>query len=90
MTAAAQDDEIFFAVRTQLAPPDHVVDLESIAPATVLAFPAVPVSPGFSPLPKESSRAGGAIMAPRMAAEPANHELRVLGEKDRALQTLVR
>lgn len=29
-------------------------------------------------------------MAARMPAEPANHEIRVLGEKYRALQTLVR
>jgi hypothetical protein len=29
-------------------------------------------------------------MAARMPAEPANHEIRVLGEKFRALQTLVR
>jgi hypothetical protein len=28
-------------------------------------------------------------MAARMPAEPANHEIRVLGEKFRALQTLV-
>ena len=43
MTPAAEQDEIFFAVRPQLASPNHVVDLELIAPATVLAFPAVPL-----------------------------------------------
>jgi hypothetical protein len=36
MTPAAAHDEIFFAVRPQLASPNHVVDLELIAPATVL------------------------------------------------------
>jgi hypothetical protein len=43
VTAAAEHDEIFFAVRPQLASPYYVVDLELIAPATVLAFPAVPL-----------------------------------------------
>jgi hypothetical protein len=43
VTAAAQDDEIFFAVRPQLASPYYVMDLELIAPAAVLAFPAVPL-----------------------------------------------
>ena len=43
MTAAAQDDEIFFAVHPQLASPYYVMDLELIAPATVLAFPAIPL-----------------------------------------------
>jgi hypothetical protein len=41
MTPAAEHDEIFFAVRPQLASPDHVMDLELIAPATMLAFPAI-------------------------------------------------
>ena len=43
MTLAAQDNEIFFAIRSRLAPPDHVMDLESIVPAATLAFPAVPI-----------------------------------------------
>src|SRR5450759_2767262 len=43
VTTAAQDNEIFFAVRPQLASPNYVMDLELIAPATVLAFPAVPL-----------------------------------------------
>jgi len=43
MTPAAEHDEIFFAVRPQLASPHYVVDLQSIAPAAVLAFPAVPL-----------------------------------------------
>jgi len=43
MTPAAEHDEIFFPVRPQLASPNYVMDLELIAPATVLAFPAVPL-----------------------------------------------
>jgi hypothetical protein len=43
MTPAAEHDEIFFAVRPQLASPNYVMDLELIAPATVLAFPAIPL-----------------------------------------------
>ena len=43
MTPAAEHDEIFFAVRPQLASPNYVVDLELIAPAAVLAFPAIPL-----------------------------------------------
>jgi hypothetical protein len=37
MTPAAEHEEIFFAVRPQLASPYYVMDLELIAPATVLA-----------------------------------------------------
>jgi hypothetical protein len=43
VTAAAEHDEIFFAVRPQLASPNYVMDLELITPATVLAFPAIPL-----------------------------------------------
>jgi hypothetical protein len=43
VTAAAQDDEVLFAICARLAPADHVVDLEPIAPAAVLAFPAIPL-----------------------------------------------
>jgi hypothetical protein len=43
MTPAAEHDEIFFAVRPQLASPNYVVDLQLLAPAAVLAFPAVPL-----------------------------------------------
>jgi hypothetical protein len=43
MTPAAEHDEIFFAVRPQPASPNYVMDLESIAPAAVLAFPTVPL-----------------------------------------------
>ena len=43
MTAAAEHDEIFFAVRPQLASENNVVDLQLIAPAAVLAFPAIPL-----------------------------------------------
>jgi hypothetical protein len=43
MTPAAEHDEIFFAVRPQPASPNYVMDLELIAPAAVLAFPAVPL-----------------------------------------------
>jgi hypothetical protein len=43
MTVATEDNEVFFAICPRLAPPDHVVDLELIAPAAVLAFPAVPL-----------------------------------------------
>jgi len=43
VTGAAQDDEVPFAICARLAPADHVMDLELIAPATVLAFPAVPL-----------------------------------------------
>lgn len=42
VAAAALNDEVFFAVRPQLASPDKVVDLELIAPAATLAFPVVP------------------------------------------------
>ena len=41
MTIAAEDNQILFAVRTGLASSDHVVDLELIAPATVLTAPSV-------------------------------------------------
>jgi len=43
VTAVTQDEEIFVAVRPQLASPYYVVDLELMAPAAVLAFPAVPL-----------------------------------------------
>jgi hypothetical protein len=43
MTPAAEHDEIFSAVRPQLASPNYVMDLELIAQAAVLAFPAVPL-----------------------------------------------
>ncbi len=43
MTAAAKDDEIGLAIASRLAPADDVMDLQLIAPATVLAFP--PVAP---------------------------------------------
>jgi len=43
VTAAAQDDEVSFAIGSRLAPADHVVDLELIAPAATLAFPAIPL-----------------------------------------------
>ena len=43
MAPAAEHDEVPFAICARLAPPDHVVDLELIAPAAVLAFPAVPL-----------------------------------------------
>lgn len=43
MTPAAEHDEIFFAVRPQLASPNYVMDLELIAPAAVLTFPTVPL-----------------------------------------------
>jgi hypothetical protein len=42
MTPAAEHDEVPFAVRPQLASPNYVMDLELIAPATVLVFPAIP------------------------------------------------
>jgi hypothetical protein len=41
MTLAAQGNKIFFAIRSRLAPPDHVMDLELIAPATPLASPTI-------------------------------------------------
>jgi hypothetical protein len=41
VTAVAQDDEVLFANRPQLAPPDKVVDLELIPPAALLALPAI-------------------------------------------------
>ena len=43
VTTAAQNDEVLFAVRPQLASPNYVMDLELIAPAAVLAFPAIPL-----------------------------------------------
>jgi hypothetical protein len=43
VTAAAQNDEVLFAVRPQLASPNHVVDLELIAPAALLTLPAIPL-----------------------------------------------
>ena len=39
----AQGDQIALGVISRLAPPDHVVDLQLIAPAAVLAFPTVPL-----------------------------------------------
>ncbi len=41
MTVAAKDDEIVLAIASGLAPADLVMDLQLLAPATVLAFPAV-------------------------------------------------
>jgi len=41
MTSAAERHEIFFAFRLQLASRDNVMDLELIAPAAVLASPAI-------------------------------------------------
>ncbi len=41
MAIAAEDDQILFGVRSGLASSDHVVDLQLIAPAAVLASPAV-------------------------------------------------
>jgi hypothetical protein len=35
--------EIFFAILSRLAPPDHVMYLKFIAPTTVLAFPTIPL-----------------------------------------------
>jgi hypothetical protein len=43
MTPAAQHDEVFFAVRPQLASPNYGMDLELIAPAAVLAFLTIPL-----------------------------------------------
>jgi hypothetical protein len=43
VTAAAQGDEVLLAICARLAPPDHVVDLELIASAATLAFPAIPL-----------------------------------------------
>ncbi len=43
MTRAAEHEEIFFAVRPQLASSNYVMDLQLIAPARVLAFPAIPL-----------------------------------------------
>src|SRR5438067_13078008 len=42
MTLAAEDNQIVFTICSQLASPNHVVDLELIAPATMLATPAIP------------------------------------------------
>jgi hypothetical protein len=41
VTAAAQDDEVLFAIRPQLAPPDKVVDLELISATALLTSPAI-------------------------------------------------
>ncbi len=41
MAIAAEHDEILLAVRAGLASSNHVVNLELIAPTTVLASPAV-------------------------------------------------
>src|SRR5450756_1521137 len=43
MTPATQDDEIFFTIRSRLAPPNLVMDLQLISSATPLAFPAIPL-----------------------------------------------
>ena len=39
----AQGDQIALGVISRLAPPDQVVDLQLVAPAAVLAFPAIPL-----------------------------------------------
>jgi hypothetical protein len=41
VAVGAQSDQIALGVIAQLASPDHVMDPELIAPATVLAFPAI-------------------------------------------------
>lgn len=43
MTLTAQRNQVLLAIRSCPAPSDDVMDLELIAPATVLAFPAVPL-----------------------------------------------
>ena len=43
MAPAAEHDEIFFAVRPQPASPYYVMDLQLIAPATVLTLPGIPL-----------------------------------------------
>ena len=41
MTATAQDDEIFLAISSRLAPANDVMNLELIAPTTVLTLPMI-------------------------------------------------
>jgi hypothetical protein len=43
VAVGAQSDQIALGVIAQLASPNYVMDLELIAPATVLAFPAIPL-----------------------------------------------
>ena len=43
VAVGAQSDQIALGVIARLAPADHVMDLELIARATVLAFPAIPL-----------------------------------------------
>jgi hypothetical protein len=65
VTPAAENDQVLFAIATRLAPPDHVMDLELIAPAAALASPAIPledfhfqlaVTPGVEPKPPSFSK----------------------------------
>jgi hypothetical protein len=43
MTPAKENYEIPFTIPSRLAPANHAMELESIAPAAVLAFPAIPL-----------------------------------------------
>jgi hypothetical protein len=43
VTLSAENNQVLLAICSQLASPNYVMDLELIAPATVLAFPAVPL-----------------------------------------------
>jgi hypothetical protein len=43
VAVAAEDNEVFFAVFSCLAPADHVMNLQLFAPATLLAMPTIPL-----------------------------------------------
>jgi len=42
VTAAAEDDEVLFAICSRLAPANNVMDLELVSSATLLALPFIP------------------------------------------------
>ncbi len=50
MTGATQDNEVFFCVWSSLAAANDVVNLQLIAPATVLAFPSIALQNAFREL----------------------------------------
>jgi hypothetical protein len=42
VTAAAEDDEVLFAICSRLAPPNYVMNLQLVCSATVLTLPSIP------------------------------------------------